>query len=113
MVGVMLNLGSQMHKYEKKRIEFAPPIPCDGCMGGMDAPWFVGSYIGETLAYVLCAACVVETSLFADTCSACIPDPSEDRTCDSCGKEYRRAPKKVVVEEPAEAPEPTPEVAVA
>lgn len=91
-----VNLGSQMHKYDKKRMEESPPIPCDACMGGLDAPWYVGSYIGDTLAYLTCAACCVETASFVDVCSTCVDDPSADRECDVCTKAFRRAAKKAV-----------------
>lgn len=94
-------LGTRMHTYDIKRQEGAPVIPCDACMGGMDAPWWIGFYIGDTLAYVICAADAVAINMATDTCSTCIPDPSDERVCDNCGKEYRRAAPAPVVTEVA------------
>jgi hypothetical protein len=91
MDGERSNLGTPQFEYETKRVEGGPPIPCDVCLGGLDAPWFLGAYIGETLTYIMCARDAVRFNLLTDTCAACIPDPSDERVCDSCGKEYRRA----------------------
>lgn len=113
----MMDLGQHGYDYTRMRVESPPPIPCDGCMGGQTASWFIGSFISESLAYVTCALCAVEVSLLVDTCSTCIDDPSDNRECDKCGKGYRRAPKVMadplppeLEPDPSPTPEPTPEL---
>lgn len=88
-------LGTRQYEYDFKRVEGAAPIPCDCCLGGMDSPWFLGAYIGEVLSYVVCARDAVLINQLTDTCASCIPDPTDERICDNCGKEYRRAAPQV------------------
>ena len=102
-------LNTRIHKYEMERREVSPHIPCDICMSGMDSPWYIAFTIGGTLAYVICAADAVDISFMTDTCSDCIPDPTEDRVCDKCGKEYRRKKTAVTEAEPVASQESTPE----
>lgn len=105
----VINLGTPQHVYAMVREEGPGPIPCDPCMGGMDAPWHIAFYLGDMrqalskeapIAYIICANCCVKINRMTDTCGDCIPDPTDDRVCDSCGKEYRRKkPATEVVEE--------------
>lgn len=92
-------LNERIHKYEIRRVEGSPVIPCDMCMSGYTTPWHIGFFLNETLAYVVCAADAVDISLLVDSCTDCIDDPTAERVCDTCGKDYRR--RKPVVQEVA------------
>lgn len=94
-----MGLVARAFEYTIIRVEGVNTIPCDLCMGYTE-DWHLEYRIQESLSSVVCSLCAIDINKQTDTCAACIPDPTDDRVCDSCGREYRRAIPKVPV--PAE-----------